>query len=110
MVSPDFRIYSKKDVISPISYATSKSGILGFTKYLAIYLSKKGIRVNSISPGGIANENHNANFIKNYSYRTPMGRLCKPEEIVGALIYLSSSASSYTTGSNVVVDGGWTSW
>lgn len=110
LVSPDFRIYSEKDVISPISYATSKSGIIGFTKYLSIYLASKKIRVNSISPGGISNNSHNKKFIKNYSYRTPMGRLCQPEEIIGALIYLSTSASSYVTGSNIVVDGGWTTW
>lgn len=110
IVSPRFDIYGEKDVKSPISYIASKSAIIGMTKYLAVYLAKYQIRVNCISPGGIANKNHKKSFIKNYSKNTPLGRLMNAKELLSAIDYLSSKESTYTTGSNVVVDGGWTIW
>lgn len=110
MVSPRFDIYGKKDVKSPLSYIASKSAIIGITKYLAVYLVKYRIRVNCISPGGISNKNHKKSFIKKYSSNTPLGRMMKAKELLSAIDYLSSESSTYTTGSNVVVDGGWTIW
>ena len=110
IVSPRFDIYGKNDVKSPLSYIASKSAIIGMTKYLAVYLSKYDIRVNCISPGGIKNKNHKKNFVKKYSQNTPLGRLMNTRELLTAVDYLSSENSTYTTGSNVVVDGGWTIW
>lgn len=91
-------------------YSAAKAGLINFTKYLAAYYGKDNIRVNCISPGGIYNENENENFLKKYSDKTPLGRKAKLEEINGALIFLASEASSYVTGHNLVVDGGFTIW
>ena len=110
LVSPRFDIYGKKDVKSPLAYVATKTAIIGMTKYLAVYFAKYNIRVNSISPGGIANKNHKKEFIDKYSKNTPLGRLMNAKELFSAIDYLSSEDSSYTTGSNVVVDGGWTTW
>ncbi|MBX2976361.1 MAG: SDR family oxidoreductase [Ignavibacteriaceae bacterium] len=91
---------------SPVSYAISKAGIVQLTKYLASYFREKNIRVNCLTPGGVF-DNHDETFNKQYSYRTTMGRMAERDEYNGAILYLCSDASSYMTGANIVVDGGW---
>lgn len=111
IVAPDQTIYtdnkSKQTFYKNPSYPTTKGAVISFTKYLASYWGKNGIRVNSISPGGIEN-NQNKNFIKKYSSKTLLKRMAKPEDMYGVVKLLCSQDSSYITGSNVVVDGGWT--
>jgi len=109
MVGADQRIYGKGGNRSTSVYATTKGGVLNLTRYLAAYWRKTGVRVNSITFGGIKN-NQNRNFIRNYSGKTMLGRMATPNECVGALLFLASDASSYMTGSNLIVDGGWTAW
>jgi len=109
MVGADQRIYGKTKYNSTVIYGVTKGAILNFTKYLASYWNNTGIRINSLSLGGVEN-NHPSDFIKNYSYHTMMGRMAHKDEYVGALIFLLSDASSYMTGSNLVIDGGWTAW
>jgi NAD(P)-dependent dehydrogenase (short-subunit alcohol dehydrogenase family) len=111
IISPDPDIYKKGDRKSSEIYGATKSGVNQMTKYFSVHLVKKKIRVNAVSPGGILNKkNQKKSFIKKYSKKNPMNRMAKIHEIVGAIIYLTSSTSSYTTGHNLVVDGGMSSW
>jgi NAD(P)-dependent dehydrogenase (short-subunit alcohol dehydrogenase family) len=107
MVGPDFSIYEGTDLTMPAAYAAIKGGIINFTRYIASYYAKDGIRCNCISPGGVEN-NQVASFVENYVSRTLVGRMAKPEDMAGAAVFLASDAAAYVTGHNLVVDGGWT--
>ncbi|AVK82800.1 short-chain dehydrogenase [Lysinibacillus sp. B2A1] len=114
IMAPDNRIYEGsfylgREINTPAIYSASKAGVVGLTKYLATYWAQDNIRVNSITPGGVES-GQNDIFKKNYSNRIPLGRMAKAEEMVGALIYLASDASSYVTGHNLVIDGGLSTW
>ena len=112
LVGPDQRIYQKPgkpEQFKPVFYTVTKAGVLGLTKYLSTYYAGKPIRVNTLTPGGVYNS-HDEVFLNNYSSRTVIGRMAHKDEMNGALLFLASDASSYMTGSNLVVDGGWTAW
>ncbi len=99
-----------KQIYSHSAYPTVKGGIISLTRYLAAYWGQKNIRVNCVSPGGIAHEGENKKFVNKYSQKVPLGRKCKLDEISPAIVYLASDESSYVTGQNIIIDGGWTSW
>lgn len=111
LVGPDQRIYRKagqeRQTYKPAVYSACKSGLLGLTKFLAAYYMNTSIRVNLLTPSGVRNQ-HDEEFVQNYSSRTILGRMSKKNEYQGAVIFLVSDASSYMTGANLVIDGGWT--
>lgn len=114
MLSPVQDIYAYKrkggsNWYKPVAYSITKSAILNLTRYLATYWAKQNIRVNTISPSGIFN-NQDKEFLEEYTKRIPIGRMAKPEEIAETVLFLAGDGSSYITGSNIVVDGGWTAW
>ena len=95
---------------SPGVYSVSKAGVIMLTKYLAAYWGYRNVRVNCITPGGVYHEKENKTFLEKYSKKTPLRRKAHPDEINGAIVFLASNASSYMTGHNLIVDGGWTIW
>ena len=109
VVGCDQRIYGDSGLNSNIAYAATKSGLINFTRYLASYWQGKNIRVNSLSPGGVYN-NQDKEFLKKYKNKTMLNRMATPQDLSSAMIYLISDSSSYITGFNLVVDGGLTSW
>ncbi len=114
VVAPDNRIYEGSEYMgvginTPAVYAASKAAVIGLSRFLSTYWASHNIRVNTLTPGG--NESgQNETFKSKYSARVPLGRMGNPPEMVGALVYLASEASSYVTGQNIIVDGGWTAW
>jgi NAD(P)-dependent dehydrogenase (short-subunit alcohol dehydrogenase family) len=109
VVSPNHKMYPGTGIVQPIAYTVSKHGVIGLTKYAATWLAEDGIRVNSITPGGIF-DGHSELFVKKFSQLSPNGRMSEKEELDGALIYLASNASSSVVGQNLIIDGGWTCW
>ena len=114
IIAPDPRIYEGsfylgRQISSPAVYSASKGAVVALTKYLAAYWADKKIRVNTLTPGGVES-GQNEVFQSKYSNRVPMGRMAYPDELVGALLYLASDASSYVTGHNLIVDGGLYAW
>jgi NAD(P)-dependent dehydrogenase (short-subunit alcohol dehydrogenase family) len=107
IVGPDHEIYKQQMFKSVPSYSASKAGVIGLTKWLSTYWGKHNVRVNCVSPGGIRNK-HNKKFINEYSKRTPLLRMGEKDEISGIILYLCSDLSSYATGQNFIIDGGWT--
>lgn len=116
MVSPVQDIYAyKKEMtgvpfIKPVAYSAAKSGVYNLTRYLATYWGKQGIRVNTFTPSGVWRETQDEYFQANYCARMPVGRMAREDEYNGAIVFLASDASKYMTGSNMIMDGGWTAW
>ena len=115
LIAPDQRIYRKEglpeeeQMVKPVSYSVVKHGMIGLTKYLAVYWADKGIRVNTLCPASLEN-GQNEKFVRKISNLIPMGRMSRPDEYVCTVLYMISDAATYMTGSTVVLDGGRTSW
>lgn len=114
VVGPDNRIYEGSQYLgmainTPAVYAASKGGVVALTRYLATTWAQHGIRVNTLTPGGVRS-GQNETFVSKYGARVPLGRMAHPNEMVGAVLFLASDASSYVTGQNLIVDGGLTAW
>jgi NAD(P)-dependent dehydrogenase (short-subunit alcohol dehydrogenase family) len=114
VMAPDQRIYqgsqyNGRAINTPAVYSASKAGVIGLTRHLATYWSEHGVRVNTLTPGGVAS-GQNSEFDRRYSARVPLGRMAEADDMVGAAVFLASDASRYVTGQNIVVDGGLSAW
>lgn len=107
VVGANFNIYEGTEMTSAFAYSAIKGGIINLSRYLASYFGEYGVRVNTICPGGIF-DNQDKTFVKNYSKQAPLKRMGNPEEIASATLFLASEAASYVTGTTIMVDGGWT--
>jgi NAD(P)-dependent dehydrogenase (short-subunit alcohol dehydrogenase family) len=103
-------VYAGVAAASPVAYHALKGGIVQMTRHLAVYWAKDGIRVNCLSPGPFPSGKAAAEMVERLKRKSPMGRMGRPEELKGAVVFLASDASSYMTGQNLVIDGGWTAW
>jgi NAD(P)-dependent dehydrogenase (short-subunit alcohol dehydrogenase family) len=114
ILSPDQRIYDyRKDdgspFCKPVSYSATKAAVINLSRYLATYWAKQGVRVNTLTLGGVFN-NQDPRVLAGYTARAPLDRMARSNEYNGAVVFLLSNASSYMTGSNMVIDGGWSAW
>lgn len=109
VVSSNPALYADNSMGNPLAYSASKGGVVMLTKYLGSYWGARGVRVNCITPHGVSNNFEEA-FENRFKKMSPMNRVMQPNEIIGAVVYLASDASSYTNGSNLLVEGGWTAW
>ncbi len=109
VVSPNHRIYPGTGISQPVAYSVSKHGVVSLTKYLATLWAEKGVRVNSLTPGGIWN-GHEGLFLERFENLNPIGRMSDKSELRGGIVYLASEASSHVVGHNLIIDGGWTAW
>jgi NAD(P)-dependent dehydrogenase (short-subunit alcohol dehydrogenase family) len=115
VIAPDQRLYRKPDLspeqqpVKPVTYSVVKTGLIGLTRYLATYWAEAGIRVNAISPGGVYN-NQSDDFVQRLANLIPLGRMANADEYQAAILFLCSDASSYMTGTNLVIDGGRSCW
>jgi NAD(P)-dependent dehydrogenase (short-subunit alcohol dehydrogenase family) len=114
LMAPDQRIYEGSEYLgrainTPAVYTASKAGVIGLTQHLATYWAAKGVRVNTITPGGVESGQNDV-FKQRYAARIPMGRMARADELVGAMLFLVSDAASYVTGQNIAVDGGLSAW
>src|SRR5712691_3657875 len=105
----EFRRRGGETFYKPVAYSVSKSAILNLTRYLATYWAKSGVRVNTVTLAGVFDDQP-AEFLEAYTARVPLGRMAEARECLGAIVFLASDASSYVTGANLVVDGGWSAW
>lgn len=113
-VSPDPRIYKAPLTVNPVDYGVAKAGILQMVRYQAVAWGNQNVRVNAIVPGTFPNRANpligEEGFLERLAAKVPLGRVGRPEEMAGAVVFLASDASSYVTGTQIVVDGGWTAW
>jgi NAD(P)-dependent dehydrogenase (short-subunit alcohol dehydrogenase family) len=107
MVGPDFTVYENSPMTMPVAYSAIKAGIINLGRYLASYYGKSGVRVNTVSPGGIF-DYQPEEFLNRYNKKVPLGRMGEANEIAGPVVFLLSDSASYITGHNLIVDGGWT--